>query len=100
MPFDATGFIQCKNRYRNQTQLLDVAHGYVDRNLPISIIVIDWSAWGAGGRGRRLMSPGSTLPLLFCTLLLHQCTMLLKVGIRAAGAEIKNFKSSHRRLGL
>jgi alpha-D-xyloside xylohydrolase len=31
---------QCKNRYRNQTQLLDVARGYVDRGLPISIIVV------------------------------------------------------------
>jgi alpha-glucosidase (family GH31 glycosyl hydrolase) len=76
MPFDATGFIQCKNRYRNQTQLLDVAHGYVDRNLPISIIVIDWSAWGRGGRCRS--------PAVFSFVLISlppspQCTMLLKV---------------------
>lgn len=71
MPFYATGFIQCKDRcvrggrvdgriprrgshvpvepspllprrYRNQTQLLDVARGYVARELPISTIVIDW----------------------------------------------------------
>ena len=42
MPFWTTGFIQCKDRYRNQTQLLDVARGYVERGLPISMIVIDW----------------------------------------------------------
>lgn len=29
MPFWTTGFIQCKDRYRNQTQLLDVARGCV-----------------------------------------------------------------------
>lgn len=45
MPYYATGFIQCKDRYRNQTQLLEVAHGYVDRGLPISVIVIDWQHW-------------------------------------------------------
>lgn len=45
VPFWATGFIQCKNRYRNQTQLLEVARGYVERGLPISMIVIDWFHW-------------------------------------------------------
>lgn len=45
MPFYATGFIQCKDRYRNQSQLLAVAQGYLDRGLPISVIVIDWMHW-------------------------------------------------------
>jgi alpha-D-xyloside xylohydrolase len=45
MPFYSTGFIQCKDRYRNQTQLLDVAREYVARQLPISVIVIDWKHW-------------------------------------------------------
>lgn len=45
MPFYSTGFIQCKDRYRNQSQLLDVARGYVERQLPISVIVIDWMHW-------------------------------------------------------
>jgi alpha-D-xyloside xylohydrolase len=49
MPFYSTGFIQCKDRYRNQTQLLDVARGYVERQLPISVIVIDWKHWTAQG---------------------------------------------------
>lgn len=45
MPTWTTGFIQCKDRYRNQTQVLDVARGYVQRGLPISMIVIDWFHW-------------------------------------------------------
>jgi len=45
MPYYSTGFIQCKDRYRNQTQLLEVARGYVERQLPISVIVIDWQHW-------------------------------------------------------
>eukprot|EP01079_Euglenida_sp_SAG-EU17-18_P001938 gene1938-2982_t len=45
LPHYSTGFIQCKDRYRNQTQLLAVAHGYKSRGLPISMIVIDWFHW-------------------------------------------------------
>ncbi|KAH3756987.1 glycoside hydrolase family 31 protein [Pelomyxa schiedti] len=45
MPYYTTGFIQCKDRYRDQQQLLDVMYGYIERNLPISIIVIDWQHW-------------------------------------------------------
>ena len=49
MPYYSTGFIQCKDRYRNQSQLLAVAQGYLDRQLPISVIVIDWHHWVAQG---------------------------------------------------
>ncbi len=45
LPSFATGFIQCKDRYRNQSQLMAVAQGYVERGLPISMIVIDWFHW-------------------------------------------------------
>lgn len=45
LPPYATGFIQCKNRYRNQSQLLAVAQGYKDRQLPIAAIVIDYFHW-------------------------------------------------------
>ena len=49
MPYYSTGFIQCKDRYRNQSQVLDVARGYIQRQLPISTIVIDWKHWTAQG---------------------------------------------------
>jgi alpha-D-xyloside xylohydrolase len=45
MPAFAAGFIASKDRYRNQSQLLDVAHGYVDRGIPLSVLVIDWFHW-------------------------------------------------------
>ena len=45
IPFFATGFIQCKDRYRNQTQLMGVAREYFKRQLPISVIVVDWRHW-------------------------------------------------------
>ena len=49
MPFAASGFWQSKNRYRNQSQLLAVAHGFRDRALPLAVIVIDYLSWPALG---------------------------------------------------
>ena len=49
MPAFAAGFIASKDRYRNQSQLLAVAHGYVDRGIPISMLTIDWFHWKALG---------------------------------------------------
>lgn len=45
MPGYLTGFIQSKNRYRNQSQLLDVARGYASRGIPVSVAVIDYKHW-------------------------------------------------------
>ena len=42
LPKSAYGYIQCKQRYTSQQQVLDVAKGYRDRHLPIDDLVIDW----------------------------------------------------------
>ena len=49
LPTFATGFWQCKLRYRSQAELLAAAQGYIDRALPISVIVIDYLHWNAFG---------------------------------------------------
>ncbi|MEG1426463.1 MAG: glycoside hydrolase family 31 protein, partial [Oscillospiraceae bacterium] len=45
MPHFATGFWQCKMRYRTQEELLSVAREYKRRELPISVIIIDFFHW-------------------------------------------------------
>lgn len=45
MPDYAMGFWQYKLRYRTQEELLEVAREYKRRNLPISVIVIDFFHW-------------------------------------------------------
>lgn len=45
MPEYGLGFWQCKLRYWNQEQLLQVAEEYKRRNLPISVIVCDFFHW-------------------------------------------------------
>src|SRR6185312_10448537 len=42
LPKSAYGYIQCKQRYSSQKEVLDVAKGYRDRHLPADVMVIDW----------------------------------------------------------
>ncbi len=49
MPEYAMGFWQCKLRYQTQEELLEVAREYKKRELPISVIVIDYFHWPLQG---------------------------------------------------
>ncbi|WP_313152636.1 glycoside hydrolase family 31 protein [Lacrimispora sp.] len=49
MPEYAMGFWQCKLRYQTQEELLEVAREYKRRELPISVIVIDYFHWPLQG---------------------------------------------------
>lgn len=48
----ASGFWQCKLRYRTQEELLSVAREYKRRGLPLSVIVIDFFHWSLQGDWR------------------------------------------------
>ncbi|GAE92768.1 alpha-xylosidase [Gracilibacillus boraciitolerans JCM 21714] len=52
MPDYGMGFWQCKLRYQTQEELLAVAREYKRRNLPISLIVIDYFHWPKQGDWR------------------------------------------------
>ncbi len=45
MPEYAMGFWQSKLRYFNQEELLEVARGYKERGIPLSVIVCDFFHW-------------------------------------------------------
>ena len=42
LPKAAYGYIQCKQRYASQEEVLAVAKGYRDRHLPADVLVVDW----------------------------------------------------------
>jgi hypothetical protein len=52
LPEWASGFWQCKLRYRTQQELLDVAREYKRRGLPLSVIVVDYFHWTRQGEWR------------------------------------------------
>lgn len=49
LPEWASGFWQCKLRYRNQEEILGVAREYRRRGLPLSVIVTDFFHWTVMG---------------------------------------------------
>ncbi len=52
MPEYGLGFWQCKLRYYNQEQVLEVAREYKKRQIPIDVIVIDYYHWPRCGDWR------------------------------------------------
>ena len=50
LPKSAYGYIQCKQRYSSQSELMDVARGYRARHLPIDDLVIDWFTYTKMGQ--------------------------------------------------
>jgi alpha-D-xyloside xylohydrolase len=42
LPKAAYGYIQCKQKYSTQAEVMAVAKGYRERHLPADVIVIDW----------------------------------------------------------
>ena len=52
MPDFGLGFWQCKLRYFNQEQILEVARGYKERKIPLDVIVCDFYHWPRCGDWR------------------------------------------------
>lgn len=45
MPEYGMGFWQCKLRYQTQDEIMEIARGYKEREIPISVIVVDYFHW-------------------------------------------------------
>lgn len=50
LPKSAYGYIQCKQRYSTQADLMEAAKGYRERKLPIDDLVIDWFTYTKMGQ--------------------------------------------------
>lgn len=49
LPLWALGYIHCRERYNTQAELLENAHEFRKRKLPVDVIVQDWQWWGKYG---------------------------------------------------
>lgn len=49
LPLWALGYIHCRERYNTQAELLEKAHEFRKRKLPVDVIVQDWQWWGKYG---------------------------------------------------
>jgi alpha-D-xyloside xylohydrolase len=57
LPRWAFGYIQSKERYASQAELLDVARGYRARQLPLDCVVLDWKSWSGDLWGQKSLDP-------------------------------------------
>lgn len=45
LPKWAFGYVQSKERYKSQQELIDVVKEYRERQIPLDLIVLDWKSW-------------------------------------------------------
>jgi alpha-D-xyloside xylohydrolase len=57
LPRWALGYVQSKERYKTQQELLDVVAEYRRRGLPLDVIVQDWCTWPDGMWGEKQFDP-------------------------------------------
>lgn len=50
----AYGLWQCKEHYQSSAELLDIAHTYREKGIPLDAIIQDWRYWGKYGWGAHL----------------------------------------------
>jgi len=57
LPKWAFGYIQSKERYVDQAELVEIVREYRERNLPLDCIVLDWKSWPEGLWGQKSLDP-------------------------------------------
>ena len=54
LPRWAYGYIQSKERYKTQDEILETAARFKEENIPLSCIVLDWLSWEDGKWGNKI----------------------------------------------
>lgn len=57
LPEWAFGYIQSKERYKSQAELIEVVREYRKRGLPLDCIVLDWKSWTGELWGQKTLDP-------------------------------------------
>lgn len=53
----AYGYIQSKERYKTQAELLEIAKEYRQRRIPLDAIILDWKSWPGALWGQKTFDP-------------------------------------------
>jgi alpha-D-xyloside xylohydrolase len=81
LPRWAFGYIQSKERYQSQDELIAVVQEYRDRGLPLDCIVLDWKSWPEGLWGQKTFDPERFPDPKGMTSELHRLNARLMVSI-------------------
>ncbi|MCL2078253.1 MAG: glycoside hydrolase family 31 protein [Oscillospiraceae bacterium] len=81
LPKWAFGYIQSKERYCTQDELLEIAREYRRRQIPLDLIVQDWQSWEDGLWGQKTVDVERYPCLKDCINELHNMNVKLMVSI-------------------
>lgn len=82
LPKWAFGYTQCKERYVNAKEIVEVVKEYRRRKVPLDLIVLDWKSWPAGpGWGQKTFDPVRFPEPKEFTKALHELGAKLMVSI-------------------
>jgi len=81
LPRWAFGYIQSKERYESQNELIEVVQEYRKRGLPLDCIVLDWKSWPEGLWGQKTLDPERFPDPKEMTAELHRLNAHLMVSI-------------------
>ncbi|MCB0237752.1 MAG: glycoside hydrolase, partial [Anaerolineae bacterium] len=57
LPKWAFGYLQSKERYESQAELIEIVQEYRRRQLPLDAIVLDWMSWTGDLWGQKTLDP-------------------------------------------
>lgn len=75
------GYIQSKERYESQDELLSVVREYRQRKLPLDCIVLDWKSWPGNLWGQKTLDPSRFPDPCKMTAELHALHTRLMISI-------------------
>ncbi len=103
LPKWAFGYIQSKERYVSQSELLDIVREYRARALPLDCVVLDWKSWTGDLWGQKTLDPERFPDPDRMTAELHAQNARLMVSIwpimRPGGADWREFNERGLLLG-
>ncbi len=81
LPKWAFGFVQSKERYKTQAELIEVASEYRKRGIPLDVIVQDWQSWPEGQWGQKTFDPERFPSPETLTKTLHDMNVRMMISI-------------------
>lgn len=103
LPKWAFGYVQSKERYKSQEEILAVVKEYRKRGIPLDVIVLDWMSWPGDLWGEKILDKGRFPDLEGMMDELHSMNTRLMVSIwpimNAGGKNHKEMKEKGFLLG-
>ena len=81
LPRWAFGYIQSRERYKSQEEILEIQEEFKKRNIPVSCLVLDWKSWEEGKWGNKMMDKERFPNLKEMTDRLHEDDIAFMVSI-------------------